>query len=52
MNVWTEPETGKTSRCYRLIYQTPDEVLSQEAARELQLTLRKVLEEDMNISLR
>ena len=52
MNVWTEPETGKTSRCYRLIYQTPDEALSQEAARELQLTLRKVLEEDMNISLR
>ena len=52
MNNWTEPGTGRTSCCYRLVYQSVDDALSRDRARSIQLNLRAILEKKYNIDLR
>ena len=52
MNVWTDPSTGKTSRCYREIYQSSVTAVSHDLAHSLQNAVRLTVAKEMNVELR
>ena len=52
MNVWTDPSTGKTSRCYREIYQSSVKAVSHDLAHSLQNAVRLTVAKEMNVELR
>ncbi|XP_043936936.1 ferredoxin-fold anticodon-binding domain-containing protein 1 isoform X2 [Protopterus annectens] len=52
MDTFEHPDTGQISKCYRMIYQSCDKALSYQKASELQLRLRQVLQEYLQIILR
>ena len=52
MNVWTDPSTGKTSRCYREIYQSSVHAVSHDVAHRLQNAVRLTVAKEMNVELR
>ena len=52
MNVWTDPSTGKTSRCYREIYQSSVHAVSHDVAHSLQNAVRLTVAREMNVELR
>ena len=52
MNIWTDPSTGKTSRCYREIYQSSVHAVSHDVAHSLQNAVRLTVAKEMNVELR
>ena len=52
MNVWTDPSTGKVSRCYREIYQSSVRAVSHDLAHSLQNAVRLTVAREMNVELR
>lgn len=52
IDTYTDPESGKCSRCYRLTFQSADKVLSYDTSWKLQSLIRLEVEKRMKIVLR
>jgi hypothetical protein len=51
-NVWEEPETGRVSRCYRLVYQSYEYAISHTMGHQLQDAARLALTTSMGVQIR
>lgn len=49
---FTNPKSGKTSKCYRIIYRSNDRTLTNEAVNDLQETIRTTIVDDLEVELR
>ena len=52
MNSWTQPETGRRSRCYRQVYQSNELAVSHDMAHALQNTVRLTVADRLKVELR
>ena len=52
MNVWAEPQEGRISRCYRLLYQSDDVAISHVRAHAFQNAVRLTVAKEMGVELR
>ncbi len=52
MNVWTDPETGRVSRCYRTVYQSCEQAAGHSLAHQFQNVIRLTVADVMGVELR